>query len=130
VQAGDLALSHERAAQAAAQDAAAQQQLAAATAAQALLQQQLQQREHQAEHRLAAAADALTAATAEIEQLSAELLEARQQVRAGDATSALVCATHACRPAHTHTSALLCVRRVLPCAGATSHCRRGSSRSS
>lgn len=55
-----------------------QAQLAAAELAQQQLQQQLELKEHQTEARLSAAADALTAATAEIEQLSAQLLQAQQ----------------------------------------------------
>lgn len=83
VQVRDLLLTYEAAVEASSLEAASSaqqlQQLAAAQAAQVDLQMQLQQCEQQTEHRLAAAADALGAATAEIEQLSEELLQVKQR---------------------------------------------------
>lgn len=70
-----------------------QAQLDAAELAQQQLQQQLVLKEQQTEGRLAAAAEALTAATAEIEHLSAQLLQMQQllqQRRAEEVRSACV----------------------------------------
>lgn len=85
VQVQGLALRFERAEAAAKLEAEvaveeAQTQLQAAHLAQQQLQQQLDMREQQTEARLAAAADALTAATAEIEQLSMQLLQAQRDL--------------------------------------------------